>query len=73
MLALAQRIRALTASASEIVLVPYEQAYGKGFEDIRTRVPDLGKLRALIGHRPEIPLDAILRDMIEDGRRRLHG
>ena len=42
-----------------------------GFEDIRTRIPDLTKIGSLIGFRPEIPLDAILRDMIEDGRRRL--
>ena len=71
MLELARRIRTLTGSTSEIVLVPYEQAYGPGFEDIRTRIPDLTKIGSLIAFRPEIPLDAILRDMIEDGRRRL--
>jgi len=70
-LALAERIKALTGSASPIVRVPYDEAYGAGFEDIRTRVPDLGKLRSLIGDRPPITLDAILRDMVEDGRRRL--
>jgi UDP-glucose 4-epimerase len=69
-LALAHRIKALTGSASEIELVPYEKAYGAGFEDIRTRVPDLAKIQRLVGYRPEIPLDAILRDMVEDGRRR---
>jgi UDP-glucose 4-epimerase len=71
MLDLARRIKALTGSASEIVLVPYERAYGVGFEDIRTRVPDLTKLQSLVGPCPPIPLDTILRDMIEDGRRRL--
>ena len=71
MLELARRILTLTGSASELVLVPYEQAYGPGFEDIRTRIPDLTKIRNLIAFRPEIPLDAILRDMIEDARRRL--
>jgi UDP-glucose 4-epimerase len=70
-LELARRILALTGSASEIVRVPYEAAYGAGFEDIRTRVPDLSKIQGLVGYRPEIPLDAILRDMVEDGRRRL--
>jgi UDP-glucose 4-epimerase len=69
-LELARRIKAMTASASEIELVPYDKAYGTGFEDIRTRVPDLTKIQRLIGYRPEIPLDAILRDMVEDGRRR---
>jgi UDP-glucose 4-epimerase len=73
MLDLARRIKALTGSASEIALVPYEKVYGRGFEDIRTRVPDLTKIQRLIGYRPEIPLDAILRDMVEDGRRRQHG
>jgi UDP-glucose 4-epimerase len=73
MLDLARRIKSLTGSASEIALVPYEKVYGRGFEDIRTRVPDLTKIQRLIGYRPEIPLDAILRDMVEDGRRRQHG
>ena len=73
MLDLAGRIKALTGSASEVVLLPYAQAYGPGFEDIRVRVPALGKLQALVGTRPTIPLDAILRDMVEDGRRRLDG
>jgi len=71
MLELARRIKALTGSASEITLVPYEKVYGTGFEDIRTRVPDLSKIRDLVGYRPEVPLEAILRDMVEDGRRRL--
>jgi UDP-glucose 4-epimerase len=71
MLDLARRITALTASASQIVLVPYEQAYGAGFEDIRLRVPDLGRLRELTGDHPTRSLDAILADMVEDGRARL--
>lgn len=71
MLDLARRIKALTGSASDIVLVPYEEAYGVGFEDIRVRVPDLDKLRALVGFRPQVSLDAILHDMVDDGRRRL--
>jgi UDP-glucose 4-epimerase len=70
MLDLAHRVKAMTASASAVVLRPYEEAYGAGFEDIRVRVPDLGKLQALIGYRPEVSLDAILRDMVDDGRRR---
>ena len=71
MLELARRIKRLTGSASEITLVPYEKVYGAGFEDIRTRVPDLSKIRDLVGYRPEVTLEAILRDMVEDGRRRL--
>jgi len=39
---------------------PYEQAYGKDFEDIRFRVPDTTKLRGAIGFRPTMSLDQIL-------------
>jgi len=71
MLDLAHRIKALTGSASDIVLIPYEEAFGPGFEDIRVRVPDLDKLHRLIGYAPRVSLDAILQDMVDDGRRRL--
>ena len=71
MLELAGRITALAGSDSPIVLVPYEQAYGPGFEDIRVRVPDLARLQGLVGYRPAFSLDATLADMVEDGRRRL--
>ncbi len=54
---LAVRIREKTGSESEIVLVPYERAYAKGFEDMRRRVPDISKIRRTIGWEPTIPLD----------------
>lgn len=73
MLELARRVRTLAGSDSEIVLVPYERAYGPGFEDIRLRVPDLSRLRELTGCQPTVSLDAILADMIEDGRARRAG
>jgi len=63
--ALADRIRAATGSASEIQLVPYEEAYGEGFEDMRRRVPDIERIQAAIGWRPERTLEDILRDVIE--------
>ncbi len=43
---LAERVKALTGSASEIVTIPYEQAYGEGFEDMPRRVPDIAQGRA---------------------------
>jgi UDP-glucose 4-epimerase len=61
---LAQRVVDLTGSKSEIVYVPYEQAYRRGFEDMRRRVPDVGKLRATIGYAPDTPLDEALRRII---------
>lgn len=62
--ALAERIRELSGTAAEVVLVPYEEAYGEGFDDMRRRVPDLTRAAALIGFRPTMGLDRILSDVI---------
>ena len=62
---LAAKIRTLTASTSEIVCVPYEQAYEAGFEDMPRRVPDISKVRSLVGYEPTVELDEILRRVIE--------
>ena len=59
-LELARRVKERTRSPSEITLVPYEKAYEEGFEDMPRRVPDLGKVRALIGYEPIVHLDEIL-------------
>jgi len=61
---LARRVVELTGSTSEIVYVPYEQAYAGGFEDMRRRVPDVTKLRTTIGYAPDTPLDEALRRII---------
>jgi UDP-glucose 4-epimerase len=63
-LALAERIRALTGSRSEIVMVPYDRAYGAGYEDMRRRVPDTRRIREAVGWQPELELDDILHDVI---------
>jgi UDP-glucose 4-epimerase len=68
-LELARRVIALTHSGSEIVMVPYGQAYGAGFEDMRRRVPDLSKIRELVGYRPQLGLDQILQRVIDHERR----
>ncbi len=62
---LAQKIKELVGSKSEIVFIPYEKAYGKDFEDMMRRVPSLEKLKSLIGFVPETPLDEILAKTIE--------
>jgi UDP-glucose 4-epimerase len=64
-LQLAERVRALTGSSSSIKVIPYDQAYESGFEDMPRRLPDLSKVRAMIGYEPAHSLDAILRDVIE--------
>ena len=62
---LARRVKERTASRSEIVKVPYDQAYEEGFEDMPRRVPDLQKLRDLVGYEPKVHLDEILDRVIE--------
>src|SRR5262249_5589635 len=50
--ALAERVRDLTGSKSPIKTIPYSEAYTAGFEDMHRRVPDLAKIRHLIGYEP---------------------
>jgi UDP-glucose 4-epimerase len=61
---LAVLIKALTGSSSEIHLVPYEQAYEAGFEDMHRRMPDIAKLQRLIDYEPTLDLGEILRRII---------
>ena len=63
--ALAERVRELAGSNSPIKLVPYDEAYESGFEDMPRRVPDLTKIEGLIGYRPRYSLDDILAQVIE--------
>lgn len=65
---LARLVISVTGSASEIVYVPYEQAYEAGFEDMHRRIPDTSKVRAAIGWAPGIPLEETLRSVSEDLR-----
>jgi UDP-glucose 4-epimerase len=70
--ALAERIKARTGSRSEIQLIPYDQAYEAGFEDMRRRVPDIRKIRACIGWQPTTPLDETIDQIIAYQKTRLH-
>jgi nucleoside-diphosphate-sugar epimerase len=67
---LAYRVKRMTESRSELRLIPYDQAYAKGFEDMRRRVPSTDKIYQLMGWRPTKSLDEILRTMIEFQRER---
>lgn len=62
---LAKRIKKATASKSEIIKISYEKIYGTGFEDMRRRVPNITKIRKLIGYKPEFKLQDIITDVIE--------
>jgi UDP-glucose 4-epimerase len=68
--ALAERVKALTGSASPIVTIPYDQAYEAGFEDMPRRVPDISKIRTLVGYEPKVQLDEILLAVIDEFRKR---
>jgi UDP-glucose 4-epimerase len=61
---LAQRVIALSESKSEIVLIPYEEAYAADFEDMMRRVPSVQKVHQLLGYKPDDNLDSILNKII---------
>lgn len=70
-LTLAERIISLTESSSEIVLIPYDEAYEAGFEDMLRRRPDTNRIETLLGWQPKRTLDDIIVDVAEDLRPRL--
>lgn len=63
-LGLAERVVEAAGSRSKIRLIPYEEAYEAGFEDMPRRVPDLTKIRRAIGYRPEFNLDRIIQSVL---------
>ena len=64
-LRLAEMVKAQTGSKSEIVFVPYDKAYEAGFEDMPRRVPDLTKVRNLVGYEPKVQLPEIINRVID--------
>lgn len=68
---LARRVREAAGSDSEIVFVPYEEAYAEGFEDMQRRVPDMSRLEAATGFRPRTPLAEIVEDVLAHQREAL--
>jgi UDP-glucose 4-epimerase len=64
-LQLAQRVKELTHSDSEIVFIPYDEAYEEGFEDMPRRIPDITKVKELVGFQPRMSLDGILQTVID--------
>jgi UDP-glucose 4-epimerase len=62
---LAKKVIHLTESRSEIVFVPYAEAYAPGFEDMRRRVPSIEKINQMIGYQPKNNIDLILERVIE--------
>ena len=62
---LAERVKELADSRSEIVYVPYEKAYEEGFEDMQRRVPDTAKVKKAVGFKPTMDLDGIIENVVE--------
>jgi UDP-glucose 4-epimerase len=69
-MALAEKVRDVTGSSSEIVTIPYDQAYEVGFEDMQRRRPDTTRIRTLIGWEPEFSLDRTIEDVADDVKAR---
>lgn len=65
---LAMRVIRDAGSSSQIEYVPFDRAYSGGFEEIMRRIPDIGKIRALIGFEPKQDIDDIIRDVIAEQR-----
>lgn len=63
--ALAAKVKKMTSSSSEIVTIPYDKAYEAGFEDMPRRVPDITRIKALVGYEPTVELDETLTRVIE--------
>jgi UDP-glucose 4-epimerase len=58
--ALAEKVISITGSKSKIVLIPYDQAYPVGFEDMQRRVPNTKKIESLTGWKPQLSIDEII-------------
>jgi UDP-glucose 4-epimerase len=57
---LAERVRDLLGSTSEVIHVPYDEAYGEGYEDMQRRVPDTTRAHQLVGFAPKVALDELI-------------
>ena len=68
---LALMVKGMAGSDSEIIFVPYEEAYESGFEDMPRRLPDISKIQKLIGYQPTLDLSEMLRRIIAYERERL--
>ena len=63
---LAKKIIAETGSKSEIVYVPYDEAYGDGFEDMERRVPNIELINQLVGWKPKRELSTMIADISDE-------
>jgi len=69
---LAERVKKSSNSSSKIVFLPYHKAYGDGFDEIPRRIPDITKLRQMIGFTPKYSIHDIIIDTINYYRENLN-
>ncbi len=62
---LAKKVKEKTNSKSKIKIIPYEKAYGKDFEDIECRIPDISKIKKIINYQPKYDLDIMIEETVE--------
>ena len=62
---LAEKVIKMTGSPSKVIYIPYDQAYERGFEDMARRIPDTAKINRLIGFKPTINLEGIIKSVVE--------
>jgi UDP-glucose 4-epimerase len=62
---LAKKVIEITGSKSSIEKIAYEKAYPEGFEDMQRRVPDISKIKQVLGWEPKINLDQIIKDVAD--------
>lgn len=62
---LAEKVKERTGSASELMFIPYDQAYEAGFEDMRRRVPDVSKIKAAVGWEPTLSLETTIDQIVD--------
>jgi UDP-glucose 4-epimerase len=60
---LAEQVISLLGSKSKIKRISYEDAYPQGFEDMQRRVPDISKIKRVLGWSPQLDLDQIIKDI----------
>ena len=65
---LARLVKSLTGSPSEIVFIPFDEAYGRDFEDVPRSLPDIAKLQRLVGYQPTLELPEMVRRIVEHHR-----
>jgi len=69
---LAKKVIAVTGSSSAIEMMDYEKAYPAGFEDMERRVPDISKIKRVLGWQPEIGLEQIIKDIAAHNSDKAH-